>query len=125
MTRYTLAVDFDGVINPYSKGWQGGLLYEEQCTPGWWEWLERVKPHYEVVIHSSRFSNPGGMRAVVDWLRAAYEREHPGERCPFIKMSSTKPPAYLTIDDRCVRFDGDWDHMSLDMIDNFRPWTQR
>jgi hypothetical protein len=39
--KLTLAIDYDGVINPYSKGWQKGELYETKVTDGFWQWLER------------------------------------------------------------------------------------
>jgi hypothetical protein len=126
--KHTLILDCDGVINPYSRGWQGGEHYEERVTPGFWEWLELVRPHFECVIHSSRFAEPGGMAATLSWLKECYRREHGAEaRLPYIKFSATKPPAWLTIDDRCVRFDGDWSDpaLSVEGIKAFRPWTQR
>jgi hypothetical protein len=48
-------------------------------------------------------------------------------RMPHIKFTATKPPAWLTIDDRCVRFDGDWSDpaLSVEGIKAFKPWTQR
>jgi hypothetical protein len=57
--KHTLILDCDGVINPYSRGWQRGEHYEERVTPGFWEWLEKCSPHFECVIHSSRFAETG------------------------------------------------------------------
>jgi hypothetical protein len=126
--KLTLAIDYDGVINPYSKGWQKGELYETKVTDGFWQWLERTSKDFECVIHSSRFAEAGGMAATLAWLKECYRREHGAEaRLPYIKFSATKPPAFLTIDDRCLRFDGDWSDpaLSVEGIKAFKPWTQR
>lgn len=35
----------------------------------------------------------------------------------------SKPPAWLTIDDRAVTFNGKWP--SVEFIENFKPWNVR
>src|SRR3954471_4010691 len=74
--RPILCVDFDGVINPYSRGWQGGTLYETATTPGFWPWLETVSERFDVVIHSSRFAGevagPPALASAKAWLQGAW-----------------------------------------------------
>jgi hypothetical protein len=127
--RPTISVDFDGVVNPHSKGWQDGGLYEREVTPGFWTWLETVSQSFAVVIHSSRFAEDGAVELARGWLHACHETA--GSPCraalAAVRFSATKPPAWLTIDDRCVRFDGDWsaDDLQPEALRAFKPWTQR
>jgi hypothetical protein len=124
----TITVEFDSVINPYSRGWQGGDLYEDHVTPGFWQWLASTNEEFKVIIHTARFNKPGSMSAVLAWLKECYRREHGGEtRLPFIEFSAVKPPSLLTIDARCVKFDGDWSDpaLSIEGIKAFKPWNQR
>lgn len=130
-TRFVkvICVDFDGVIHSYGKGWQGGEIYGH-VVPGFWEWAEDMLcAGFALAIYSSRSKTPEGVSAMRAWLIAKAE-EHGGmasgvgERLLF---AHEKPPAWLTIDDRAVRFDGNWGAPELrpDAVDSFKPWTQR
>jgi hypothetical protein len=126
-----IAVDFDGVVNPYGRGWQGGALYEDHTTPGWWAWLGRVTAAgFRVVIHSSRFDSRKAEEEAIRWLEDCFRREcgpHEVGLLAGLEFSAVKPPAWITVDDRCVRFDGDWEAVNLrpEVLAAFRPWTQR
>ena len=52
----TVAVDFDGVIHTYDKGWQDGAIYGEPVH-GAFEGLRALMSRYAVFIHTSR--DPG------------------------------------------------------------------
>jgi len=43
------------------------------------------------------------------------------------RFANEKPKAWLTIDDRCFCFRGDWgaQELSVDGMRSFKPWTQR
>lgn len=49
----TIAVDFDGVIHAYSKGWQDGTIYDEPI-PGAFDGLRTLMHHGPVFIHTTR-----------------------------------------------------------------------
>ena len=38
-----------------------------------------------------------------------------------LQFPEHKPPAFLTIDDRVLRFDGSWP--TIETITDFKPWT--
>ncbi len=106
--RQTIAVDFDGVIHRYSRGWQDGTLYDPPVD-GALEALERLHHRYKVVIFTTRV-NPdmrGGneqMDRVRDWLQENGFREG----VHFDEVTHVKPPAVAYIDDRGLYFTS-WD----------------
>jgi hypothetical protein len=58
----TVAVDFDGVIHLYSRGWADGTIYDPP-VPGTLEALAQLQSDYAVFVHTTR--NPV---AVAEWL---------------------------------------------------------
>ena len=124
MNRQTLCIDFDGVIHSYERGWQGGEIYGT-VTPGFWQWAEATAPHFDLVIYSTRSKTPGGRMAMKRWLRDQWERAGYISAMPHFEYASKKPPAWLTIDDRCICFTGDWGALPLDRLQQFRPWHDR
>jgi hypothetical protein len=126
----TLCVDFDGVIHSYERGWQNGEIYGT-VTRGFFEWVERVRHDFELVIYSSRSKDEAGIIAMTLWLHEqrnawikAGGQRHPTEPLTF-NFADKKPAAWLTIDDRCVRFDGSWDNPLLESeaLRRFKPWN--
>jgi len=117
--RYSIAVDFDGVIHRYSKGWHDGTIYDEPM-PGAREALARIHQRYRVVILTTRV-NPalhGGdaqMAGVEAWLaeHGFVEGEHWGE------VTHEKAPALVYIDDRALRF-VDWDQALDELGQRYR-----
>lgn len=100
-----LAVDFDGVLHGYSKGWCGGKIYDDP-VPYSREAMHSLSKRYELVIFTAR-TNLGDVRAwLVDHGMLQY----------FAGITNTKPLAGLYIDDRGLRFEGDWE-ATLDRIE--------
>lgn len=97
-TRRTLCVDFDGVIHAYSKGWQGGELYDG-LTPNAAASLRQLSKHFKLVCCTARHN--------LDDVRV-YLRDH-GILGLFEDVTNRKPMAAAYIDDRAIKFDGDWD----------------
>lgn len=61
--RQTVAIDFDGVIHAYSRGWQpDGSIYDEPVE-GAFPGIAQLMEEYNVFIFSSR--NP---EQIQDWL---------------------------------------------------------
>lgn len=128
----TICIDFDGVIHNYDRGWQDGAIYGE-VVPGFFEWVERVRGKFKLVIYSSRSKDDAGVTAMGLWLHdqrnkwiAAGGRRDPVEPLT-IEFALEKPAAFLTIDDRAIQFRGDWSDPALtpDAMMAFRPWNAK
>lgn len=104
----TVAVDFDGVIHQYSKGWQDGSIYDPP-VPGALEALRVLMDQYAVAIFTTR-----DIGQVAEWLINRGFSCRTGHDGPFwndpglLLVTNTKPAAIAYIDDRAVRFTGDW-----------------
>lgn len=126
----TICIDFDGVIHSYERGWQHGVIYGE-VVPGFFEWVERVRDQFKLVIYSSRSKTDDGVIAMGlflgekrnQWIKAGGQR-HPTEPLTF-EFAHEKPAAWLTIDDRAICFMGRWDDAALspEALRAFKPWN--
>lgn len=127
----TICLDFDGVIHSYERGWQDGQIYG-RVVPGFFEWVERVRDHFELVIYSSRSKTDDGVTAMGLWLHEQRNAwiSRGGQRNSQEPLEFTfaheKPPAWLTIDDRCITFKGCWTDPELSpaRLLAFKPWMQ-
>lgn len=92
--KYTVAVDFDGVIHTYDQGWKDGSIYGD-VIPGAWESLVALQEDYEVVIFTARDTDQ-----VFEWMKL--------KGCPLkeLHVTNIKPRAIVYLDDRGLRFDG-------------------
>ena len=109
MTR-TVAVDFDGVIHAYSKGWQDGAIYDDP-VPGAEEAIKELMADYAVMVFTTR----ADLRAVGDYVRdrlhvpvLVARDEVPREFWDgkdAVYITNRKLPAVAYIDDRAIRFE--------------------
>jgi hypothetical protein len=128
----TICIDFDGVVHKYSKGWQNGVIYDD-VVPGFFEWAEQAAKQFKLVIYSSRSIDEQGQNAMLVWMveqrrlwRAAGGKAETDAPLSF-EFADKKPPAWVTIDDRAIRFTGDWSAPALapDAIAAFKPWNAK
>jgi hypothetical protein len=111
-----LCFDFDGVIHSYTNGWNGVDLALDPPVKEIKETIDILKENYKITIYSSRCSHEAGIKCISD-----YCKEH---NIHYDKISNIKPPAFLTIDDRCICFDGE-SFALIEKIKNFVPWTKK
>lgn len=111
MADKTIAVDFDGVIHGYSKGWWDGTIYDPPMA-GALDGLRALMEHYAVFVHTTRSAGP-----VAEWLIecgipavTVSQAEAGGEPLIFwtqrdlVLVTNRKLPAVAYLDDRAVRF---------------------
>jgi len=91
----TIVLDFDGVVNPYRKGWQGVDVVSEDPDP---EAVRRIKAwraeKIPVVVQSARANSERGKKAIEDYLRR--------HQIPITRVYP-KPGGAIYIDDRGYR----------------------
>lgn len=127
MHKKIICVDFDGVIHWYRKGWQGGEIYDEE-VPGSIEWIIAMtkRDDIEIAIYSSRSKDDTLLKEMMTWLkkRIRVRQGTNGTNEIFFKLKfpTQKPPAWLTIDDRAICFQGIFP--SAEEINNFKPWNK-
>ena len=117
--KKTIAIDFDGVIHKYSKGWHDGTCYDEPME-GAFKAIEKLMKEHIVYIHTTR--DPG---SVADWFEKysvpfSVMTNPMGMGYPFLNddidvigtnvvyVTNKKFAALAYIDDRGIRFT-DWD----------------
>ncbi len=126
--RYTIAVDFDGVLHKYESKWINAYTIPDGPVDDAIGWLHTMIQKYDIVIHSTRCSTWRGRRAVRAWLKKYAGHlwyEAPGYRgLGDIKLSKSKKPiALVYLDDRAWRFTGEFP--TARQIGNARPWNKQ
>lgn len=130
MYKPTICLDFDGVIHSYEHGWMEGRIYG-RMLPGFIPWAMEAMKDYQLVVYSSRSKTADGLQAMREWMmgqvRNVLETEAASNFMMQFRFDRTKPAAFLTIDDRAIKFMGDWNDPGLSMsaIGAFTPWNQK
>lgn len=126
-----ICIDFDGVIHSYERGWHGGdypgHIYGD-VRPGFFEWAAKAKETFKLVIYSSRSKEMKGRQDMAEWLtKQSITSRVDADVLAWFEFTHEKPPAFITIDDRAVCFNGDWRQLDLqpENLIEFKPWMDR
>ena len=99
-----LAIDFDGVIHTFDKGWNDGTCYGDPI-PGSIEAIKKLSLKYNIIIFTAKaksnrplVNGKTGVELVKEWL-SKYDLID----C-VAEITSEKPHANIYIDDRGYRF---------------------
>ena len=131
----TIAIDFDGVIHDYKEGWKDGSIYGWPVEYAIKSINDLIGMGYGVFIFSTR--NPTQIRDWFDFLNDAPSPDiitFKYQVIPWwafwvkfwnkkgvVGITNRKLPANIYIDDRCLKFDGDWINV-LEQILGFKTW---
>lgn len=147
--RYTIAIDFDGVLHSYTSPWVNEHTIPDPPVPGAIEWLINIERDFRVVVHSTRCKTWRGRMAVRRWLvehifDAFFVKQIVKHNTPdafsnmdieeeariaarvFVarfKLTNRKPAALVYIDDRAWRFNGTNFPTAME-IHAARPWNK-
>lgn len=109
-----ISLDFDGVLHHYKEREEnfpvpgGEPVAGATATVGW-----LIAQRYQLVIHSARANEPGGVEAIEQWLQRW--------EFPPIPVSLEKPEADLYVDDRGFRFEGSFSGLVAYLMENPKP----
>jgi hypothetical protein len=127
MGRPILCIDFDGVIHSYESGWHGADVVSDGPVPGAMEFLKEATKHFVVHVYSSRSGQKGGLAAMEQaiewWMVEAFGATEAQQIVDSLVFAHEKPAAFVTIDDRAIRFEGTFPPMA-DLI-AFKPWNKK
>ena len=91
-----------------------------------------MRDDFTLVVYSSRSKDETMREAMADWIGKHFSawlkaNSYPDDKAVSLAIATDKPSAWLTIDDRCVRFEGDWNARELSpaALWTFKPWNWR
>lgn len=110
MTNYKkiLLIDLDGVLNQYEGNFDKNNI--PPIKPGAAEFVKKAAIDYELKLFTTR-----NRLLASKWLIENNLDEY------FTDITNVKDPAWLIIDDRCVKFKGDYNNL-YNEINDFRVW---
>jgi len=112
-----ISIDFDGTCTDHSDGWQGESIIGPPVH-GVQEAFKELKARgFSIVIHSCRARTDEGRQAIMNWLAVNGLIEY------VAMITAYKVPALCYIDDRAIKFDGNWPE-ALHKISGFKSWGE-
>ena len=109
-----IAIDFDGVIHNFDKGWHNGTCYGDPL-PGSLEAIRALSKKYNIIIFTAKaksnrplVNGKTGTELVKEWLEKYNVMQYVQE------ITSEKPRAKIYIDDNGYRFNS-WDKTLKDL----------
>ena len=99
-----IAIDFDGVIHTFDKGFYDGTCYGDPL-PGSLEAIKKLSENYNIIIFTAKakpsrplVNGKTGTELVVEWLTKHEVMQY------VVEVTSEKPRAQLYIDDKGYHF---------------------
>ena len=123
-----LCLDFDGVCH-LQPVYTLDAEIDGEPVPGLFEALLAYQKVFEIHIFSTRSRTEAGRQAMLDWLDLKYidwcVSQHL-TRSEVIEINvvfpETKPPAFVSLDDRALNFRGIWPDVNY--LKEFKVWHE-
>ena len=111
MYKKTIAIDLDGVLDEYTG------KYDENKIPdirnGAKEFIIKLSNNYKLVLFTTRDSN-----LAKEWLIKNEINQY------FSEITNAKPLAHIYLDDRALKFNGDYDK-TLEEIKSYKVYYKK
>jgi len=111
-----IAIDFDGVVHTFDKGWHDGTCYGEPIE-GSLEAIKKIAEKYDIIIFSAKVrpdrplvNGKTGKELVIEWL------ENKGVMKYVKDITHEKPRAQFYIDDKAIKFENNWSKIIKEVI---------
>ena len=108
MNKKTILLDLDGVLNLYTGNYDKEVIPE--IREGAKEFLDNQNKKYTIKLFTAR-----NKILTYKWLQKYNIEKY------FSDITNIKEPAYLYIDDRCIKFEGDYKVLE-NQINTFKTW---
>ena len=108
MTKKTVLIDLDGVLNIYNGNYKDDFIPD--IRDGALEFLKILSKDYLIKLFTARDN-----RLVKIWVKKNNLHDY------ISGITNIKEPAFIILDDRCIKFDGDYTK-ALEGIKNFKVW---
>ena len=106
--KKTILVDLDGVLNQYNGDFNESEI--PKIRDGARNFIKDLSQKFIVKVFTTR-----NKILATKWIIKNSLDKY------ITDITDIKEPAHLHIDDRCICFDGDFEHMA-NQIEKFRPW---
>lgn len=108
MVKKRILIDLDGVLNNYDGGYNPNVIPEIRI--GAKEFIREIANEYELKVFTTR-----NKELTEKWLTQNDIGKY------FEGVTNIKEPSYLIIDDRGIRFNGNY-NATLNEIHKFKVW---
>lgn len=132
-SKKTLSLDFDGVCHQYTSPWQGPTVIPDPPVEGLFPFLVEATKYFIVEIYSTRSETYQGRKAMQDWFDIQCGKYTDGlvpddaeevyDAVQALRFPTSKPKAFVGLDDRILTFEGTWPKMET--LVTWRPWNKR
>ena len=102
-----ILVDLDGTLNTYTGEYDPDSIPPPK--PDTRQFLETASKKYTLVLYTARPT-----KLALDWLNTHNLTQ-------YFDTISTKPSAFVSVDDRCLTFKGNYDEILKD-LEKFTPY---
>lgn len=109
--KKVILLDLDGVLNTYNGNYNDD--YIEPINKGALKLIKELAKNYKIKIFTSR-----NLLLASEWVIKNNLKKY------IYDVTNIKEPSFLIIDDRCIKFDGDYKKL-IENINSFKVWYKK